>query len=75
MKETKPKLLAKLTPIQLSRIRSLDAQVNTLGNAIERAFFRKQQFTEEVRDTYKLGITDFYINTKTGEVFEFWPEI
>ena len=73
MKEVKLKPLAKLTEVQLRDIRSINAQVNTLGTAIERAFFRKQEFLENVRKAYNLPI-DFYVETRTGEVFELWPK-
>lgn len=74
MKEVKPKPLAKLTEVQLHNIRSLDMQVNTLGNAIERAFRKKQEFMEDVRKAYELSNMDFHIDTRTGEVFETWPK-
>lgn len=75
MKEAKPKPIAKLTPIQLTNVRSLNMQINTLGKALEGVFFKKQEFLEEVRSTYKLATLDFYIDLKTGEVLELWPEI
>lgn len=74
MKEVKLKPIAKLTEMQLHNIRSLDMQVNTLGNAIERAFRKKQDFMEDVREAYGLSTADFHINTRTGEVFETWPK-
>jgi hypothetical protein len=74
MKEIKLKPLAKITEVQRRNLGSINAQINTLGSALERVFLRKQEFLEDVRKAYGLDTRDFYVTAQTGEVFELWPK-
>ena len=74
MKETKEKPLAKLTEQQLGDVRSNLSQINSLGRSLDRAYQQKEEVLRKVRKAYSLPEVDFYINLRTGEVFESWQK-
>ena len=75
MKEVKREPIAKLTEIQLTRLRSLIAQINITGNAFDRAFHLREEFMDKVRKTYGITVEELHINPQTGEMFETWPKV
>jgi len=74
MKEVKEKPLAKLTEQQLRDVRSNLNQIHSLGCSLDRAYQTKEALHEKMRKAYSLAEMDFYINLRTGEVFEEWPK-
>jgi len=75
MKEAKEKPVAKITAHQLASYKETSQRESAVSEQLVNVGMQKQSLWRELFRAYKLDPSkDYYISTRTGEVFECWPE-